>query len=325
MITWANPSAFWGFVAIPLWIALYFFWIRKNYPKVLFSSTQSFHHRRTRLEIHTPFIVELFAISFLILVCARPQNTQKWEEGMIEGIDLVLALDASGSMEAVDLQPNRFEASRLLASSLISQRKNDNIGLVIFAGEGFTQCPITTDHAILLNRLNEVYPEMVDDGTAIGVGLATAINALRGGKSKSKVVILITDGSNNVGDITPTMSAQMAKSLGIRVYTIGVGTKGKARIPVQTSIGVQYAEQEVTIDEDMLTHIALLSGGKYYRATNNQELESIYQEIDNLEKTKLTTKNFAAYEELYRIWGAIALALIALSLILRTTLFRPLV
>lgn len=323
MITWANPQAFWALLVIPIGIGLYIFWIRKNYPKLYFSSNRSWIKHRYLFGIHTPFVLEVLATIALIVVLARPQNSQKWEEGMIEGIDLVLAIDASSSMEAVDLAPNRFEASKQVASSLISQRPNDNIGLVVFAGEGFTQCPITMDHTILLNRLNELHPEMVDDGTAIGIGLATAINALRSGQGKSKIVILITDGSNNVGDITPSMSAQMAKALGIRVYTIGVGTHGKARVPVQTSIGVRYVEQEVTIDEGMLTHIAELSGGKYYRATNNKELESIYQEIDSLEKTKLTTKNFTAYEEKYRLFGVLALALLALALVLRTTLFRP--
>jgi Ca-activated chloride channel family protein len=205
---------------------------------------------------------------------------------------------------------------------MIANRPNDNIGLVAFAGESFTQCPTTTDHITLLNLLNELNTRMMEDGTAIGLGIATGINTLRESKTKSKVMILLTDGSNNSGDITPTVAAQIAKEKGIRIYTVAVGTHGKAKYPIETSLGTRYIEQEVTIDEATLRSIAQTTGGAYYRATDNRSLEEIYRKIDGLEKTKLTTKSFSAYEELYRPWALYAFLLLLLAYILRNTLIR---
>ncbi len=323
-IVFANPQAFWLLFLIPIAVALYFFRKKRMYATMhlssfLFLPKQSVWSRLCR---HIPFALELVAMIMLIIVIARPQNKNSWQNNLIEGIDLVMILDTSGSMEAVDLTPNRFEAAKKVAAEMIANRPNDNIGLVAFAGESFTQCPTTTDHITLLNLLNELNTRMMEDGTAIGLGIATGINTLRESKTKSKVMILLTDGSNNSGDITPTVAAQIAKEKGIRIYTVAVGTHGKAQYPIETSLGIRYVEQEVTIDEATLRSIAQTTGGAYYRATDNRSLEEIYRKIDSLEKTKLTTKSFSAYEELYRPWALCAFLLLLLAYILRNTLIR---
>lgn len=323
-IVFANPQAFWLLFLIPIAVALYIFRKKGMYATMhlssfLFLPKQSVWSHLCR---HIPFALELVAMVMLIIVIARPQNKNSWQNNLIEGIDLVMILDTSGSMEAVDLTPNRFEAAKKVAAEMIANRPNDNIGLVAFAGESFTQCPTTTDHITLLNLLNELNTRMMEDGTAIGLGIATGINTLRESKTKSKVMILLTDGSNNSGDITPTVAAQIAKEKGIRIYTVAVGTHGKAKYPIETSLGTRYIEQEVTIDEATLRSIAQTTGGAYYRATDNRSLEEIYRKIDGLEKTKLTTKSFSAYEELYRPWALYAFLLLLLAYILRNTLIR---
>jgi Mg-chelatase subunit ChlD len=278
---------------------------------------------KERLE-HLPFILRMLAFVMIVLVLARPQSTNSWQNVSTEGIDIVVTLDISSSMLAEDLKPNRLEAAKKVASSFISSRPNDNIGLVVFSAESFTQCPLTTDHAVLLNLFNGIQSGMIEDGTAIGLGLANAVNRIKDSQAKSKVIILLTDGSNNRGDIDPITAADIAKTFGIRVYTIGVGTKGKAPYPFQTAYGVQYQNIDVVIDEEPLRQIASITGGEYYRATSNNKLKSIYEQIDQLEKTKMKVHEYSKKNEEYRMFGIAALALLLLEILLRNTLLRRL-
>ena len=263
----------------------------------------------------------------IVLVLARPQTTDNWQNTEIEGIDIMLAVDISTSMLAEDLKPNRLEAAKQVAAEFINGRPNDNIGLTIFAGEAFTQCPLTVDHGVLLNLFQSVscemiYRGMIEDGTAIGMGLANAVTRLKDSKAKSKVVILLTDGVNNRGELSPLTAAEIAKQFGVRVYTIGVGTNGTAPYPMQTYAGVQYIQTPVEIDEQTLTQIAAETNGNYFRATSNSKLKEVYQEIDKLEKTKLNVKEFSKREEEYEIFALVAFLCILLELILRNTVLK---
>lgn len=277
--------------------------------------------------VHVPFILEMLAIVLLSIILARPQTTDRWQDTEIEGIDIMMCMDVSTSMMAEDLKPNRIEAAKSVASEFISGRPNDNIGLSIFAGEAFTQCPMTIDHAVLLNMFQSVSSDIaakgiIEDGTAIGMGLANAISRLKDSQAKSKVIILLTDGSNNRGEISPLTAAEMAKSFGIRVYTIGVGTNGTAPYPVQTNFGIQYMNMAVEIDEDMLRQIARTADGQYYRATSNSKLKEVYEQIDKLERTKLQVKEFSRNEEEYQPF-ALALLLVLLgAVLLKQTILR---
>jgi Ca-activated chloride channel family protein len=239
-----------------------------------------------------------------------------------EGIDIVLALDISSSMLAEDFRPNRIGAAKTVADEFIAGRPNDRIGLVIFSGESFTQCPLTTDHAVLRNLLKEIKSGMIEDGTAIGMGLANAVNRLKDSKAKSRVIILLTDGVNNRGSIDPVTAAQVAQTYGVRVYTIGVGTRGQAPYPFKTPFGIQYQNVPVEIDENMLQQVASLTGGKYYRATDNKKLRAIYDEIDQLEKIKIEVKEYRRYTELFYGWVGLALAAFMLEVMLGNTVFR---
>lgn len=277
--------------------------------------------------LHVPFLLRIAAFTMLVLVIARPQTTDNWQNTEIEGIDIMMAVDVSTSMLAQDLKPNRIEAAKTVAAEFINGRPNDNIGLTIFAGESFTQCPLTIDHAVLLNLFRDIdcsiaQRGMIDDGTAIGMGIANAVSRLKESKANSKVVILLTDGSNNRGDISPLTAAEIAKSFGVRVYTVGVGTNGTAPYPVQTPMGTQYLNQPVEIDEATLTQIASTSGGNYFRAKNEEELRQIYAEIDKLEKTKLNVKEFSSREEEYQLFAWIALACVLLEVLLKNTLLK---
>lgn len=243
--------------------------------------------------LHVPFVLRTLAIILVTIALARPQASNSWRTENTEGIDIMLTLDISGTMMAEDLKPNRLEASKDVATEFILSRPNDNIGLVVFAGESFTQCPLTTDHTVLVNLFKGIEYGLLEDGTAIGLGLANAVNRIKDSKSKSKVIILLTDGSNNRGDIAPITAAEIAKSMGIRVYAIGVGSYGKVNIPVQTPIGIQYQQMESEFDEKSLQEIAQMTGGSYFRATNNEKLRSIYKEIDALEKTKISVKEYS--------------------------------
>ncbi|MFC2129056.1 VWA domain-containing protein, partial [Bacteroidota bacterium] len=292
-MTFANPEFFFLLVLIPVMIVWYILKQKNATASIRFSATIGFESAPKTIKYylrHIPFILRSLAIIFIIIVIARPQSTNRWENVDTEGIDIILALDISGSMLAEDFKPNRLEASKEVAIQFISGRPDDKIGLVVFSGESFTQSPLTTDHAVLINLFKDIKSGMIEDGTAIGLGLANSVSRLKDSKAISKVVILLTDGVNNQGEIAPLTAAELAQTFGIRVYTVGVGTIGTAPYPYQTAFGTQYQNMEVKIDEDVLKEIALLTDGKYFRATDNQKLVEIYNEIDKLEKTKIEVK-----------------------------------
>lgn len=280
---------------------------------------------RTSL-VHLPFALRIVTLSMVIIVLARPQTSDSWEESDIEGIDIMLATDVSTSMLAMDLSPNRIEAAKEVAANFVNSRKNDNIGLTIFAGESFTQCPLTIDHAAVLNMLNAVQCEIalkgiIEDGTAIGMGIANGVSRLKDSKAVSKVIILLTDGSNNSGEISPEAAAEIAKEYGVRVYAIGVGTNNPT---APYPYGGEVINVPVEIDETTLQNIAEITNGKYYRATSKEELAGIYADIDKLERTKLHARQFSAYEELYYIFALIAMVSLLLEILLRNTILRKL-
>lgn len=277
--------------------------------------------------VYAPMVLRCLAFVMIVCVMARPQTRNSWDNKSVEGIDIMLAMDVSTSMLAEDLKPNRLEAAKNVAAEFVAGRPNDNIGLTIFAGESFTQCPMTTDHASLLNLLGSVRTDIaargiISDGTAIGMGLANAVSRLKESKAKSKVVILLTDGSNNMGDISPMTSAQIAHSLGVRVYTIAVGTNKVAPYPVPVAGGVQYVNMPVEIDTKTLSEIAQITNANSYRATNNRELSQIYKDIDKLEKTKMDVKRFSKHYEAYQPFAIVALLLLVAEILLRFTVLR---
>lgn len=273
--------------------------------------------------LHLPFVLRMLALAFLIVVLARPQSTDNWQSSEVEGIDIMMAIDISGSMLAEDLQPNRLEAAKDVAAKFINDRPNDNIGLTLFAGESFTQCPLTIDHAALLNLFGSIQTGMIEDGTAIGMGVSNAVARLKDSQAKSKVIILLTDGSNNAGDISPLTSAEIAKTYGIRIYAVGVGTQGEAPFPIPTMSGaIERVMVPVDIDEPTLKDIARTTGGVYFRATDNASLQDIYEEIDQLEKTKLNVKEFSKREEEYLKFALAAFVLVLLDVLLRQTILR---
>ena len=303
---------------------------RKSEPSLQVSTTRMYMKAPKSWKVyfvHAPFVLRVITFVMIVLVLARPQTTDNWQNTEIEGIDIMLAMDVSTSMLAEDLKPNRIEAAKDVAATFINGRPNDNIGLTIFAGEAFTQCPLTTDHGVLLNLFRSVNCEMaqrglIDDGTAIGMGLANAVSRLKESKAKSKVVILLTDGVNNRGDISPLTAAEIAKQFGIRVYTIGVGTNGTAPYPIPTYAGVQYSLIPVEIDEQVLTQIASMTDGDYFRATSNSKLKEVYEEIDKLEKTKLNIKEFSKREEAYHVFALVAFLCVLLEIILRNSVLK---
>jgi len=271
---------------------------------------------------HVPFILRLFAMVCIIVALARPQvsNEEQHVEG--EGIDIVLCIDISGSMTAQDFKPNRMEAAKKVAQDFVDKRVADKIGVVIFSGESFTICPLTTDHAVLKNAIGGIQNGLLEDGTSIGDGLATSVDRLRSDKAKTKIVILLTDGENNGGLIDPSTAKEIAKTFGVKVYTIGVGTEGYASFPEQTALGVVMQQEKVTIDEDLLRNIASETGGKYFRATDNTSLDSIYNDIDKLEKSKVEITSTTRYTEKFYPFAMAALAFILLEVLLRFTIFR---
>ncbi len=272
--------------------------------------------------LHVPFGLRIIALTLIIIVLARPQTTDNWQNSEIEGIDIMMAIDVSTSMLAEDLKPNRLEAAKDVAAAFINGRPNDNIGITLFAGESFTQCPLTVDHAVLLNLINSAKTGIIEDGTAVGMGIANAVTRLKDSKAKSKVIILLTDGTNNRGDISPLTAAEIAKSFGIRVYTIGVGTNGTAPYPYPVGNTVQYINMPVEIDENTLTQIAGTTDGNYFRATSNSKLKEVYEEIDKLEKTKLNVKEYSKRQEEYRIFALFALLCVLLEVLLRNSILR---
>ncbi|MCQ2204607.1 MAG: VWA domain-containing protein [Bacteroidales bacterium] len=326
-ITFLHPGYFWLLLVIPVYVAWYI-WKRRTLNATIQISTLSPFDGvpqswKSYLR-HLPMVLRMLALVAVVAVIARPQSSNSFRDEKTEGIDIVMAVDISGSMQAIDFKPNRLEAAKEVGIQFVSNRPNDNIGLVIFAGESFTQCPLTTDHAALTNLFNDVKLGMLEDGTAIGMGLATSVSRIKESKAKSKVIILLTDGCNNRGDITPQKAAEIAQTFGVRVYTIGVGTRGTAQVPVQTAFGVQYVDQEVKIDEELLTQIADMTGGKYFRATNKSSLKSIYEEIDQMEKTILDVREFTKKTEEYLPFAIAAMLLLLLEVVLRNTLLRTL-
>ncbi len=271
---------------------------------------------------HILFGFRVIIIILLILILARPQSTESWENKTTKGIDIVLTMDISGSMLAQDFNPDRLEAAKDVGIDFISGRPDDRVGLVVFSGESFTQCPLTTDHSVVINLLKDLKSGMIEDGTAIGLGLANAVNRLKDSKAISKVVILLTDGVNNQGSIAPITAAELAKTFNIRVYTVGVGTIGNAPYPVKTPYGIRHQNMPVKIDEDVLREIAQLTDGKYFRATNNQKLREIYNEIDKLEKSKIEVKEFSKKQEEYLPLAIGATILFILELLLRIIILR---
>lgn len=324
-ITFANPKWLYLLVLILPIIAYYIFRQMNANASVQLSSLKGFKGATNNLKSylrHLLFVFRILAITLLIIVLARPQSTNRWENQSTEGIDIILSLDISSSMLAEDFKPNRISAAKDVAVEFVSGRPDDRIGLVVFSGESFTQCPLTTDHAVLINLFKDIKSGMIEDGTAIGLGLANAVSRLKDSKAKSKVIILLTDGVNNQGEIDPLTAAEIAKTFGIRVYTIGVGTMGTAPYPVQTAFGVQYQNMEVKIDEDVLTQIAQMTDGKYFRATNNQKLVEIYKEIDALEKSKIEVKQYSKKQEEYLFFALAAALLLLLEILLRNTYLR---
>lgn len=298
---------------------------KKNNATLQMSDTNIYRDIKKSYKIyllHAPFILRIIVLSLVILILARPQTTNNWQNSEVEGIDIMLAIDVSTSMLAEDLKPNRLEAAKDVAAEFISGRPNDNIGITLFAGESFTQCPLTVDHTVLLNLFQSINSGIVEDGTAVGMGIANAVSRLKDSKAKSKVIILLTDGTNNKGDISPLTAADIAKSFGIRVYTIGVGTNGMAPYPLRVAGTIQYINTPVEIDEKTLTQIAITTNGNYFRATNNSKLKEVYKEIDKLERTKLNVKQYSKRHEEYQWFAFIALLFLLLEFYLRNSILK---
>lgn len=326
-ITFADKDLRWLFLLLPLLLGWYIWKNRSYNPELKVSTVGGFDGIQPsfrQYSRHGLFALRLTAIALLILVLMRPQSSSSWKDVKTEGIDIVMSLDISSSMLAKDFKPDRLEAAKDVAQDFIDSRPNDRIGLVIFSGESFTQCPLTSDHAVIKNLFAGIHTGMVTDGTAIGNGLATAIARVKDSKAKSKVVILLTDGVNNQGSVAPMTAAEIAKAFNVRVYTIGVGTMGKALSPIGMYPNGQYeyGYLDVNIDEKSLTEIAGLTGGKYFRATDNRKLKDIYKEIDRLEKTIFEEKNFTNKAECFLPFAIAAAVLLLLEFILKNTVFR---
>ncbi|MFK7031407.1 vWA domain-containing protein [Flavobacterium oreochromis] len=327
-VTFLNPEFFWLFLLLPLVITWYFFMNKKEKPTLKVSSLKGFQATTSILTKLKPvlFAIRLFTLSTLIIAMARPRTVDVSNKtNSTFGIDIVIASDVSGSMLAKDLKPNRMEALKEVASSFVKERFNDRIGVVVYAAEAYTKTPVTSDKAVVLQAIDDIkYDNVLQDGTGIGMGLATAVNRLKDSKAKSKVIILMTDGVNNAGLLDPQTAAEIAADLGIKVYTIGIGTNGNALFPYAYAPngGFLFKMMPVQIDEKLMKGIAQKTGGKYFRATNNSSLENIYNEINKLEKTKVDELKFVNYDEKYRPWVWFAGLLLLIEIILRKTVFR---
>lgn len=324
-MTFNNPEyLFLLFLLIPIFF--WYFWeLRKSDASIQISSHKTIRDFPKSFRVyflHVPFALRVIALTLLILALARPQTSNQWRTEKTEGIDIMMALDISSTMLAEDLRPNRLEVAKNVATEFILTRPNDNIGLVVFASQSFTQCPLTTDHAVLVNLFKSVEYGMIEDGTAIGLGLANAVNRMKDSPTKSKVIILLTDGSNNRGEIAPATAAEIARTFGIRVYTIGVGSHGQVRIPVQTPMGTQYVTTDSEFDETTLKDIAQTTGGEYFRATNAATLRSIYQQIDELEKTKIRVQEYSKKNEGYALFVLGALLCVILEILIRNLVIK---
>ncbi len=325
-MVFANPTYLYLLLLLIPLIGWYIYKLSKSQASIQVSSSEVFQlpeARSWKIYLrHVPFLLRMVLIALLIVVLARPQSTNSWQNSSTEGIDIMLAMDISSSMLAQDLKPNRLEAAKDVAASFINGRQNDNIGLVVFAAESFTQCPLTTDHTVLLNLFKDIQPGIIQDGTSIGLGLANAVSRIKDSQAKSKVIILLTDGVNNAGEIAPVTASEIAKTFGVRVYTIGVGTQGEAPYPFQTAFGIQYQNVPVEIDEPTLKQIAATTGGQYFRATDNASLKAIYEEIDQMEKTKISVQEFSKKQEEYMQWALLVLLLLLVEVLLKNTLLR---
>jgi Ca-activated chloride channel family protein len=325
-IEFAYPWVLLSLVVLPvLWVWHFLrFENRKtkvNLPTLNFAKTV--HPTFKIILYHSLFIIKTIALGLILVAIARPQSSSSWQDIKAEGIDIILTMDISGSMLARDLKPNRLEAAKLVAVDFIDKRVNDRIGLVIYAGESYTQSPLTTDHSVIKNLLGGLRNGMVEDGTAIGVGLATSVNRLKESEAKSKVVVLLTDGTNNTGDIPPLTAAEIARKFGVKVYTIAVGTNGMAPMPFSQPNGqIIYRNQKVSIDEVTLKKIAKQTNGKFFRATDNESLEGIYDQIDELEKTEIDVKEFRKRNEKFYGWAMAAAVILLLEFILQKTILK---
>jgi Ca-activated chloride channel family protein len=320
-----HPQFFWLLLILPIYWVWYWYFNHRQKATLTLSSIDTLiklNNNWVNVLQHAMPVLKSLSMAALIIALARPQSTTESEEINVEGIDIVLSMDISSSMLAEDFKPNRIEAAKKLAAEFIDSRKNDRIGLVVFGGESFTQCPITTDHEVLKNLFKDIHSGMIDGGTALGMGLATAVDRLKDSKAKSKVIILMTDGVNNTGLIDPETGYELAKTYGIRVYTIGVGTQGYAPSPVPTNFGIQYMNVPVEIDEVLLKKIANETGGIYFRATGNAKLKEVYEKIDKLEKTKIEVNSFKNYAEKYLKWAYLALFFLLMALLLQFTFLR---
>ena len=322
------PKLLWLMV-LPVLLAVHYIWMELSgrRPHMRVSTSVPWMVRgRSFMSVlrHVPFLLRIFALAMIIVAIARPRSSQDMEKIDTEGIDIILAMDVSTSMLARDFTPDRISASKDIAIEFISQRPSDRMGIVVFAGESFTQCPLTTDRATLINMMKEVQTDLIEDGTAIGNGLATAVARMKDSDAKSRVVILLTDGVNNRGEISPQMAAEIAKTYGVRVYTIGVGANGMAPYPVMTPWGVEVQNVKVEIDEKLLSEIAESTGGRYFRATDNTKLAEIYSEINKMEKARTTVDSFPVYKELFGLYALLALLAIMLELFINWFVIRRL-
>lgn len=322
----ANPRLLWLLLLLVPLIAWYI--IKRNrYHSTLGVSTLAAVERLPRswkeYMNDVLFLLKAMTIAVVIIIIARPQTHDSWSTSQTEGTDIILAIDISTSMLARDFKPDRFEAAKDVASRFVAGRESDNMGVVIFAAESFTGVPMTTDRSLVSNYIHSIQMGMLNDGTAIGDGLATSINRIKEGKAKSKSIILLTDGSNNTGIVAPLTAAEIAAKMGIKVYTIGIGTNGNAPFPQQDQLGhISFVNLPVVIDESTLQKISAMTGGKYFRATGNRVLSEIFEEIDRLEKTKMDVQNFSHTEDNFTPWAIAALLLIVLQMLIRLTVLR---
>jgi len=326
IVGFQNPGLAWLFLIVPVLTAIYLVWSRKRFGTLRFSSFQllsDISRSSGMWRKHVLFALRLLAITLLILALMRPQERNALQEMNAEGIDIMLIIDISGSMRATDFKPNRLEAVKKVAQTFVSQRKNDRMGLNVFARESFMQCPLTTD----LNRLNEFIASISIvnekfDGTAIGMALAGGVNRLRDSEAKSKVMVLLSDGRNNAGELDPITTSELARDFGIRIYTIGAGTRGTAALPVQTAMGVRNVQVKVDVDEESLGKIASITGGKYFRATDERSLAEIYQEISEMETTQYSVREYVQHAELFYIPLLLAMFLLVVEYVLERSIFR---
>ena len=328
MMYFEYPKLLWLMI-VPALMVLHYVWLEvtKRRPHLRVSTAVPWLVKRSLVKPalrHVSYALWVFAMAMIIVAIARPRSSSTVEKIDTEGIDIILAMDVSTSMLARDLTPDRISASKDIAIEFISQRPSDRMGIVVFAGESFTQCPLTTDRASLINLMKEVQTDLIEDGTAIGNGLATAVARMKDSDAKSRVVILLTDGVNNRGEVSPQMAAEIARTYDVRVYTIGVGKEGMAPYPVMTPWGVDVQQVKVEIDEKLLAEIAEATGGRYFRATDNTKLAEIYSEINKMEKAKTTVDSFPVYEEKFTLFALLALAALMLELFINWFVIRRL-